>query len=382
MRAAEVHLKERKKERKKEKGWGRRRGLGSGASDRRQNSPPWARGARRAISRMCAARASSGPCGLGGRLQARVRFGRAGIVRPCGPALFRRPAGLWLLPPSSAASASSVVLFCFWFCVSAFGGSGAGVDAICCFGVVGLVCMSFPSTSLSAGSVLPVGGFSAAAAVFCCSRCIGHALRGRSVGAVVGPFHCSLRSVGLVLLSLPSDLLHPPLSVLWSGYVSGSAVGGSGAVVAGFGCFCRVGSAPRGPSVGAAVGLFAVFVSRWVWCCCLCRLLHRCRLFRLGAVGIFLGSLGWGADRLRGGVVRWRASVYGPPAGLLRWFRSICGASALRISQAAGRGAGSLVGRAVGRIVAATAVGVVGEGGTGAATAVGVGGAGGTGHPV
>ena len=167
MRAAEVHLKERKKERKKEKGWGRRRGLGSGASDRRQNSPPWARGARRAISRMCAARASSGPCGLGGRLQARVRFGRAGIVRPCGPALFRRPAGLWLLPRSSAASASSVVLFCFWFCVSAFGGSGAGVDATCCFSVVGLVCVSFPSASLSAGSVLSVGGFAAAAAIVC-----------------------------------------------------------------------------------------------------------------------------------------------------------------------------------------------------------------------
>ena len=77
------------------------------------------------------------------------------------------------------------------------------------------------------------------------------------------------------------------------------------------------------------------------------------------------------------GVVGWWASVYGPPAGLLRWFRSICGASALRISQAAGRGAGSLVGRVVGRIVAAAAVGVAGEGGTGAATAVGVGGAGG-----
>ena len=228
MRAAEVHLKERKKERKKEKGWGRRRGLGSGASDRRQNSPPWARGARRAISRMCAARASSGPCGLGGRLQARVRFGRAGIVRPCGPALFRRPAGLWLLPLSSAASASSVLLFCFRFCVRW---------------------------------------------VWCSCRC--HLLLRRrrfglhvvSVNVTVGGFCSAGRWVlGCCCCLLLFPLLRPCSA--WSvcrcrgwAFSLFSAVGGSGAVVAAIRSAASI-------SVGAVVGLCLWICGRWVRCCC------------------------------------------------------------------------------------------------------------------
>ena len=296
--------------------------------------------------------------------------------------------------------------------VSSAGGSVAAAAIVCCFCFFGRALL------------LLVLRF-CVRWVWCRCRC--HLLLRRrrfglhvvSVNVTVGGFCSAGRWVLGCCCCLLLFPLHRPCSA-WSvcrcrgwAFSLFSAVGGSGAVVAAIRsasstsvgavvglclwicgrwvrCCChwlrllllRRFCSPRGPSVGAAVGLFAVFVSRWVWCRCLCRLLHRCRLFRLGAVGIFLGSLGWGADRLRGGVVRWRASVYGPPAGLLRWFRSICGASALRISQAAGRGAGSLVGRAVGRIVAATAVGVVGEGGTGAATAVGVGGAGGTGHPV
>ena len=79
---------------------------------------------------MCAARAASGPCGLGGRLLARAV--RAG----------------WHRPP------------------------------------------------VRTGSVLPAGGYVAAAAAVCCFCFFGHA-----------PQLLFLRSVGLVLLSLPSAAL-------------------------------------------------------------------------------------------------------------------------------------------------------------------------------
>ena len=183
-------------ERKKE-----RKGLGAPAGPRIRRVGPSAKFAPLGPWRK--ARHLSDVCRAGGFRP--VRSGRAGIVRPCRPALFCRPAGLRLLPLSSAASAPLVMLCVVnlsapWSglsSVSAVGGSGAVVAAICCFGVVGLICVFFLSASLSAGSVLSVGGFAAAAAVVCCLsacfRSVGPALRGPSVGAVVGPFLCSCR---------------------------------------------------------------------------------------------------------------------------------------------------------------------------------------------